>query len=1158
ERYRIKYESEASRTSNSPYKNSYKRAKDGYTKENLVSDIKDIIKEYRPSIIYAPHPLDDHPDHTASTNFLNLALEELKHKHENGWVDDIKILYYFVHRSCRDSSCSYIFSQEPNYKEDIADFTKQKQKALEQYYLQADVESEREFYEGFIQEDELFWQIASRPQSYLKQVEEEWANISRIMKIQGHNVNFAPVIDVAEDINDVDMPLIKKRRIYSQDPQIVYELASAAIRGMSNQGIIPVVKHFPGLGRIPHDTHVWLPEIDVSKKELLHKDLKPLQELIKDGSNFWVMIDHAIYPRLSSDLASLSYPIQTEFLRNELGFKGIIIVDELLVMQAIREYAFRQKIAQPYIGEITARAFKAGADIALFYVESPEHASEIIASIIEEVKQSVKDGTIREQDIDLSVKRILEEKEKIFGVSLTHFLDSMSLEEKITQKLMTDVYCRNDDELESWLKLISAYSIAGIHARDNRYIDNFQQHSRIPLFISCQHEGGLVNQYGLNIYTRSAYLMGKEYERLLAKFKEGSSQINFGGKSSTVRLSEEEPDDSIACEELDELTRQGMIISLAESMQEVASLFSKLKETGFVSPNPSSLSPLIIYSNARLEIKPFEDLPIEWLRRFPNQALSLCAYRLFKGIFQDWIQGRRVSSPKIGVLTAELESLQKAVEEKIDTRVSNSMVRILCLATHPDDEDAEALTYFDRKFNCPTYILLATRGEAGENQVNASLYKELGALRIEEIYRAASVLGVDRVYYLGKEDFGYSYGSEEAFCKWDREDVLKRLVYFYRLIKPHIIISKHNSSDLNSHGQHQAFIVLAEEAFDLAGDSKAYPDIIEQGLDAWQPLKFYQRAFSSKIENKETVEIDTQQAVAPENMPIYKIAGQALRQHRSQGDWEWLKTGEQGRVNYELVKSRLSFQGKDSFLDGFRPEAASFMTKFEIPVSKPSGFPGVNIVSGLRIGLFETNDNALLNALMALGCNFQKLDEEFLKKEDLSSFNTIVLGKAEIASDVLALVENRLLEFVKSGGNLVIFAIPYIRKPIFCSPYTLRMSFNPIVDENSPMEIIAPEHSLFNSPNKVTSDDFTGWIQERGLTFPYKYSDKYTELLSCSSVQSGQIRGGYLVAEYGRGNYIFTVYSWHRQLREFHIGAYKNLANMLACTYIQNLKGAAE
>ncbi len=1146
-RYETNYRSETTKRTTSPYRITYKRARQGHTKENLLCDIKDILREYKPKRIYTPHPLDNHHDHIATTEFLNLALDELREKDKNKWIDKTEIFYYLVHEPHHDSSCSYILSQEPNYKEDIADFKNQKEDALKEYRTQMDIEEEKKLLISFIKDYELFWNVATSPQDYLKRIEQEWTAISRIMKSHGYNVNFAPAVDVVDDIEDVNIPLARKRRIYSEDPQIVTELASAVIRGMTKGGIIPVVKHFPGLGRVRSDTHVWLPEVKASKRRLYQRDLVPFKKLIKQQAHFWIMVDHAIYPCLSKEPASLSYKIQTELLREKLGFEGIIIVDELLVMQAVREYVFQQKIKEPYIGEIVSRAFQAGTDIALFYVTSPSQAKENISCIIEAVKKAVQEGRIKEKDIDTSVMRILKEKERIFAMPLMHLLKNMSLEEKIAQKLLTDVYCRTEEEVKAWKEICKSYNLAGIHARSYEFIEEFQKNSRIPMFVSGQHEGGLVNQYGLNLSTHSAYLIGREYERLVIKKRTGP---RLASRHYRIRKKAPYDEQRVSFDDLDEATRQDIIQSIVDSIDELIGLFSELRQKGYVSPNPSSLSPLTIHSDGGLEIKPFGDLSMEWLRRFPNQDMALCAYQLFKTTFKQWQGTGKTSSCQLKEIISELDSLKQRIKERINSQQNKGLVRILCLAAHPDDEDGYALVYFKRKFNCPTYILLATRGEGGENEIDSSLYEELGALRTEEMERAASILGVSQVYYLGKIDFGYCVDSKEALQKWDRQDTLKKLVYFYRLLRPHIIITKHNKLDTNDHGQHQALAILAEEAFDLAGDPEAYPEMLNQGLSPWQPLKFYQRISGAGVSStgKETVAIDVRERVAPENKMIHQIAMEALRQHRSQGG-QWLESDEPGKIFYQIVKSKVPSQPQqeDSFLDGIQVERSLPVNSQDRRRVSPSGFPGAKIINPLGIGLIEKNNNVLFVALKTLGYDFKRLDEEFLKTGDLSQFDTIVVGQGAYTSfPAVAQANKRLLKFVKDGGNLVVFAPAYARKPFLYAPFPLKVSFNPIADENAPITILTPEHPLVNFPNKISTQDFEGWVQDRGLFFPYEYSRKYTGLISCLSPVSGEVNVGYLAAHYGKGSYIYTTFAWYRQLREFHLGAYKNLANMLA------------
>lgn len=720
-----------------------------YDKRNLLNDIKKILSDYQPKKIYLPHPADNHKDHQATTLLVYLALKELRNLDKsNSWIDSLRVSYYLVHRATGDN-----LFQLPVRSEVIVDFKQQKLKALNQYHTQ--LTSDKEFLEGFIKDNEFFWDVPKDKVGYLNNLDAEWQRIAEYMHSKGYNVNFAPVVDVADNIENISHPLVKKQRMYSQDPKVVSELASAIISGMTKGRIIPVLKHFPGLGSVYYDTHLRLPETAISDTELYNRDLFPFIELIKKYPNIWIMIDHAIYSGLSDKPASLSYEIQTKLLREKLGFKGIIVADELLGMRAIKEYALREAVKEPYIGKIVARAFEAGADIAVIYPPSG-NTERVISDIIESVKEAVKKGCLSEKSIDESVSRILKEKEKIFDRQLVYLVKKMSLEEKIGQKLIFDYH--ND------IGIFGKYNIGGLYLHDHNDVGKTQKDIKIPLFIIGQHEGGIISQYTIN--SRSAYVIGKEFEVLVKRDK-----ADVGGN-----------------------------------------------------------------------------------------------------------------------------------------------MRLLCLAAHPDDEDGQALVYFRKKLNYQTYLLLATQGEGGRNKISSVLHEKLGVLRAKEMEQAALILGVKKICYLGKPDFGYTLSTDKTLEKWGRKDTLEKLVYFIRLIKPQIIITKHNDLNSEEHGQHRALVMLAKEAFDLAGDPKAYPGMIRDGLSPWQPLKFYQRSISNEEDTEDNqLKINPAEYIPSERKTIHQVAFKALVQHRSQSNWEHLRTNIPKEICYQLVKSRSYSEKEDSF-----------------------------------------------------------------------------------------------------------------------------------------------------------------------------------------------------------------------------------------------------
>ena len=1135
EDYEGNYSSETTGVNFSAYNRTYKMARQGYAKENLLFDLQDIFRDYLPQRIYCPHPLDAHKDHQAANRFINLALNESMIESKNQELNSTSVSYYSIHSSSDqklDENLSaleknLIFSQPPSRREDIANFKLKKKEALEAYQIQLNIEPQKAFLEGFIQDSELFWDVPVNKSAFLKQLEQEWVSIAHILQQNGYQVNLAPVIDLASNIEDRNIYLARRERLFSSDPDIVVALASAMIKGMRKEGITPVLKHFPGLGSAFRDTHNWLPQIEISEEELFKGPLLTFKNFIKTGHDVWVMVDHAVYPFLDKEPASLSYKIQTGLLRKKLGFQGIIITDEFLCMQAIKEYARNEKINEPYIGEIAVRAFQAGADLITVYPH-PQEAEKVISHIIEAVKQALKEARINQDDFDDSLKRILKTKEKTFHRPLVYLINEMSLDEKICQRIIIDAFENID--------IFQKYNLAGVHARKYAVIKSIQERAKIPLFIIAQHEGGWVNDFALGLSSRSAYTIGKEFERLMIKAGGKITSAWKGKKSQSKPL--------LRINYLSKNRYRQVKAYLLSCLQNLITVWSNTGKEGYLSLNPNILSPLIVSPEGEFMLRPFEEAPMEWMRKFPDQEIAECAYSWLKEIFLNW-KTRYRPSKECEQIISNLISLRKEIE-KARVKEAKAQFRILCLAAHPDDEDAEALIYFKRNLNCSTYLLLATRGEAGENEIGPELYEELGFLRAEELERAASILGIKKTYYLGNKDFGYCLDLKEAFENWDRKDTLEKLVYFYRLIKPHLIITKHNKSMTQEQCQHQALAILAEEAFDLAADPKAYPEMIKQGLLPWQPLKLYVRAGDDSLTNKDRVAIDTAELILPENKNVYQMATAALKEHRSQGDWQHRQEAKAEKIFYQLVKSSFPIKEKDSFLAGI-PLGRDTLFKKESKFA-PSGIPGVKIIQNLRIGLIEENTHILSIALQTLGYDFQKIDARFLKENDFSKFDTLLIGQGY--SKFLTLFagkEGDFLDFVEKGGNLVVLPQYYSENETLpLAPYPLKVSFSPITDEHALVKVLLPEHSLFNFPNRISEQDFLGWRQERGLNFAFGYSDKYSELLACQSSKKAWVKGGYLVADYGKGSFIYTTLAWYRQLREFHLGAYKNLANMLA------------
>ncbi len=207
----------------------------------------------------------------------------------------------------------------------------------------------------------------------------------------------------------------------------------------------------------------------------------------------------------------------------------------------------------------------------------------------------------------------------------------------------------------------------------------------------------------------------------------------------------------------------------------------------------------------------------------------------------------------------------------------------------------------------------------------------------------------------------------------------------------------------------------------------------------------------------------------------------------------------------------------------------------------------VEVADGVYVGYVKSYDDTLEWALKQLNVKSKALEPDDVRFGDLSVYDTIILDiRAYLVRQDLVESNQRFLDYVNNGGNLIVmYNKTFEWKPEF-APYKLIVSRDRVTVEEAPIIILAPDHPLFSFPNKITSQDWDGWVQERGLYFPSEWSPEYKELLSCNDPGETPLLGGYLVAQYGKGTYIYTSYVWYRQLQELNPGAFRNFANMIS------------
>jgi hypothetical protein len=166
----------------------------------------------------------------------------------------------------------------------------------------------------------------------------------------------------------------------------------------------------------------------------------------------------------------------------------------------------------------------------------------------------------------------------------------------------------------------------------------------------------------------------------------------------------------------------------------------------------------------------------------------------------------------------------------------------------------------------------------------------------------------------------------------------------------------------------------------------------------------------------------------------------------------------------------------------------------------------------------------------------------------LLNFPTVVLGiRAFNVHRDLSFKNQILWDFVKQGGTLIVqYNTSRGLDNQIVAPYPLTFSSDRVTDENAKVTFLEPNHPLLNSPNKITVYDFEGWVQERGLYFANSWDQEFKPLFSMQDSGETAKEGSLLVADYGKGKFIFTGLSFFRELPAGVPGAFRLFANLLS------------
>lgn len=218
--------------------------------------------------------------------------------------------------------------------------------------------------------------------------------LGQTVKAFGYNMNFAPVLDI--DSNPLN-PVIGDRS-FGDTIEVVSTMGLEMFKGIKEEGVIPVIKHFPGHGDTSVDSHIGLPVVDHDLKRIMDFEIVPFKYAIDNGADV-VMVSHILMSQIDPEYpASMSSIVINDILRDKLKFEGVVITDDMTMGAIEKNYN---------IGDAAVRSIKAGTDIILV-----GHNYEKAVTVFNAIKTGIDTGIISIDRIDESVYRILNLKEK--------------------------------------------------------------------------------------------------------------------------------------------------------------------------------------------------------------------------------------------------------------------------------------------------------------------------------------------------------------------------------------------------------------------------------------------------------------------------------------------------------------------------------------------------------------------------------------------------------------------------------------------------------------------------------------------------------------------------------------------------------------------------
>ena len=373
----------------------------------------------------------------------------------------------------------------------------------------------------------------------------------------------------------------------------------------------------------------------------------------------------------------------------------------------------------------------------------------------------------------------------------------------------------------------------------------------------------------------------------------------------------------------------------------------------------------------------------------------------------------------------------------------NTLGNVLYLAAHPDDENTRFISYCANEKKMHTGYLSLTRGDGGQNLIGTEIREELGILRTQELLSARSVDGGEQ-FFTRANDFGYSKNPRETLQIWDKDKILSDVVWVMRKFRPDIVVCRFPPNSKGGHGHHTTSAILAMEAYEIAGDSKMYPEQL-QYVQPWQPKRVVVN--TGRWWNDNISEDD--EGVVAEDIGGYnnllgesylEMAAKSRTMHKSQG---FGSTGKRGEY-VEYFEHLKGVAAEKSLFEGidFSWNRIQSSSKLQLKLNE-------------LINQFDhDNPASSVRTLLELRSMISKLNDDFWKEKKMNQIDEVLRQCLGLFAEVSTLSSSKTkgdtcsfnIEIINRSTEGVKFKNFKILETDYSKNYNEELPFNQVIN----------------------------------------------------------------------------------------------------------------